>query len=182
MDRIAVLFPFVGIVVGLGLADLVFSVHRSIRAGRRWHWLPAVWACFTFVFVVLYWWIFTEIGDSPAFTVPLRFAFHLITPVLLVLLCAAALPDGDGDPDLLDYYLSNRRYYFGVFALLCVHSALDFGFNYGTWHHSTPWINLVTAAMMLSLAVAGRLAYHAVMTALLIGLLGFFTVGYALQV
>ena len=182
MDRLAVLFPFVGILVGLGLADLVFSVHRSIRARRRWHWLPAVWVGFTFVFVVLYWWIFTEIGRSPAFSVPLRFAFHLITPVLLVLLCASALPDGDGDGDLLSYYLRNRRHYFGVFAALCVHSALDFGFNYGTWGHSTPWINLATAAILLSLAVVGRLAYHAVMTVVLIGLLSVFTVGYALQV
>ncbi|MDT0630894.1 hypothetical protein [Rubrivirga litoralis] len=112
MDRLTVLFPFVGILVGLGLADLVFSVHRSIRAGRRWHGLPAAWVAFTFLFVVLYWWIFTEIGGYDTFRSLWRFAFHLVTPLLLVLVCAAALPDADAnEPDLLAYYVGNRRYF-----------------------------------------------------------------------
>ncbi len=65
MDQLFVLFPFVGILVGLGLADLVFSVHRAIRAKKRWDVLPAVWVAFTFIVVLAYWWVFAEVGRTP---------------------------------------------------------------------------------------------------------------------
>ena len=31
---------FVGIIIGLGVADLLISLHKLLRAGRRvkWHW------------------------------------------------------------------------------------------------------------------------------------------------
>ena len=183
MDRLTVLFPFVGILVGLGVADLVFSVHRSVRAGRRWHWLPAAWVTFTFLFAVFYWWIFTEIGGYDVFRALWRFAFHLITPLLLVLVCAAALPDGDGaEPDLRAYYLRNRRYFFGLYTLLFVHVALDYGLNYGSWERVPPWVALACALGTASLAVAGRPAYHAVVTAALLALLATGAVVYTLQV
>ena len=177
MDRLTVLFPFVGILVGLGVADLVFSVHRSIRAGRRWHGLPAAWVGFTFLFVVLYWWIFSEIGRAEVLGDFFRFAFHLLTPLLLVLTCAAALPDGDGERDLLAYYLRNRRYFFGLFTLLFVHMSLDYGFNYGSWGRPQPWLGLAFGVGTTSLAVVGRQRYHtAVTVALVVGLLFFIAV------
>ena len=184
VDRLTVLFPFVGILVGLGLADLVFSVHRSIRAGAAVALAPsAAWAGFTFLFVVLYWWIFTEIGGYEAFRVLWRFAFHLGTPVLLVLACAAAFPDGDrGEPDLLVYYLRNRRYFFGLWTLLFVHVALDYGFNYGSWERLPPWATLACAAGTASLAIVGRIGFHAVVTGTLIGLLSLMAAAYTLQV
>ena len=169
MDRIAVLFPFVGIVVGLGLADLVFSVHRSVRAGRRWHWLPATWVAFMLLLIVVYWWIFAEVGRADALGSVPRFAFHLLTPLLLVLACAAALPDGGrGEPDLLAYYLRNRRYFFGLLALLFAHMTLDYGLNYGSWGRPQPWVGLGFAAAMASLAVVGRPSYHRALTVALI--------------
>ena len=168
MDRLSVLFPFVGIVVGLGVADLVFSVHRTIRARSRWHPLPAAWVVFTFLYVVLYWWIFADIAGEGAFGTLLVFTFHLVTPVLLVLICAAALPDGGGERDLLAYYLGNRLHFFGLYALLFVHGALDYGFSYGTWARPQPWLLLTFGAATAGLAVTGRLAVHAVVTAVLL--------------
>ncbi|MDT7856537.1 hypothetical protein RQM47_07790 [Rubrivirga sp. S365] len=183
MDRLTVLFPFVGILVGLGLADLVFSVHRSVRAGRQWHALPAAWVVITFLFVVLYWWIFTEIGGYDTFRSLWRFAFHLVTPLLLVLVCAAALPDGDADePDLLAYYVRNRRYVFGLWTLLFVHIALDYGFNYGSWERAPPWVMLASALATASLAVTANKAYHAAVTAGLLAALALLITGYSLQV
>ncbi len=167
MDRLSVLFPFVGIVVGLGAADLAFSVHRAVRARSRWHALPAAWVALTLLFVALYWWVFADIAGEGAFSTLLAFAFHLVGP-LLVLVCAAALPDDGGRHDLLAYYLSNRRHFFGLYTLLFAHGALDYGFNYGTWGRPQPWALLVFGAATALLVVTERPAVHAAVTAALL--------------
>ncbi|WP_420455732.1 hypothetical protein [Rubrivirga sp.] len=180
MDRATVLLPFVGIIVGLGLADLLLSLHRTVRARRRWHWLPAFWTGLTFLLVLMYWWVFSEIVTSPVLGSFGRFAFHLGSPVLLFLLCAAALPDdvGDGE-DLRTYYFANHRYFFGLMAASGVHGALDYGFNYGSWGYPVPWIALVVAGLATTLAMTRRPAVHVVVSgliaALLVFLIGSFT-------
>ena len=168
MDRFAVLSPFVGVLVGLGVADLVFSVHRTVRAGRRWHWVPAVWVASVFLMALAYWWVFSEIGRSAALGQLPRFVFHLVSPLLLVLTCAAALPDDGADRDLWPYYLANRRYFFGLLAAYLLHTALDHGFNYGSWDRAIPWFTLGLAMAVVSLAVVERPGYHKAMAAVLL--------------
>lgn len=173
MDRVAFLLPFVGIIVGLGVADLLLSVHRAVRSGRRWHWLPATWTVVTFFLALLYWWVFSEIVQSDAIGTFGGFSFHLLSPVLLFLTCAAALPDAEGEEPLLDYYLGNRRYFFGLLAAYLLHAALDYIFGYGSgWDPfgglSPPWIALGLAALAAVLAATGKRSVHAVCTGLVL--------------
>ena len=171
MDRFAVLSPFVGVLVGLGVADLVFSVHRTVRAGRRWHWVPAVWVASVFLVALAYWWVFSEIGRSAALGQLPRFVFHLVSPLLLVLTCAAALPDDGDDRDLWPYYLANHRYFFALYAAFLFHATLDYGFNYGSWSRATPWFTLGLSTAAASLAVVEHEGYHKVMSAVLLAAL-----------
>ena len=179
MDRATILLPFVGIIVGLGLADLLLSFHRTVRARRRWHWLPAFWSGLTFLTALMYWWVFSEIVVLPAFGSFVPFAVHLGSPVLLFLLCAAALPDGaDDEADLRTYYFGNHRYFFGLFAALCVHGALDYGFNYGSWGQPVPWVTLALGALVGTLAATSRPAVHTVVSGVVAALFAFLVASY----
>lgn len=172
MNRADFLIPFVGIIVGLGVADLLLSVHRAIRAGVRWHPLPAAWATIAFMYVLMYWFVLGEIIQGRALTTFFGFAFHLGTPILLFLLCAAALPDrADPDEPLVDYYFGNRRYFFGLLAAHLVHGALDYGFGYGEWDRLPPWLSLGLALPVGALAFTDRRAVHAVVTVAVAALL-----------
>lgn len=167
MSRPDFLLPFVGIIVGLGVADLLLSVHRSIRRGRRWHWLPASWAALTFVCVLMYWWVLAEVIVDEEIGTFFGFAFHLGSPILLFLACAAVLPDDPTDDrPLLDYYFDNRRYFFGLLAAYFVHIALDYGFNYATWSQPPPWFCLGLAALVLPLAFSDKRGVHVALTGL----------------
>lgn len=167
MNRLDFLLPFVGIIIGLGVADLLLSVHRTVRAGKRWSMLPAVWAALTFFFVLMYWWVLAEIITDENIGTFFGFAFHLGSPVLLFLTCAAALPDSGDDQPLADYYVENRRYFFGLLTAYFVHAALDYGFNYGSWGQVPPWIALALAVLAGSLALTGRRAVHVAVTGLI---------------
>ena len=52
---------FVGIIIGLGVADLLGSVHKLLRAGRqvKWHWAtPALAILMLLVALHPWWWSF----------------------------------------------------------------------------------------------------------------------------
>ncbi len=110
---------FVSIVLGVALADLATSLHRLLRARSRvhWDWLAPLAAFGAMLVIVLGWW---ELYDNFTGRVALgRFLPVLFSLLLLFLLAAAALPDEVPDEgiDLRAYYLDNRAYFWGIFAL-----------------------------------------------------------------
>jgi hypothetical protein len=113
---------FVGIVVGLALADVAHSLHRLLRARQRvkWNLLAPLAALLVTVSIVNAWW-----SMDPVFGHALTFAAflpNLATLILLFLLASAALPDQvpDHGLDLGHYYMDNRGYFWGLFALWVV--------------------------------------------------------------
>ena len=110
---------FISIVLGVALADLATSLHRLLRARSRvrWDWLAPLAAFGAMLVIVLGWW---ELYDNFTGKVSLgRFLPVLYSLLLLFLLAAAALPDEVPDEgiDLRAYYLDNRAYFWGIFAL-----------------------------------------------------------------
>ncbi len=94
-----------------------------------------------------------------------------MSPLLLILVCAAALPDAGDDRDLRTYYAETHRYFFGLFALYFLHAALDYGFNYGTWQRGIPWTILLFSAATALLAATPDRRVHLAVTGLLVTLL-----------
>lgn len=108
---------YLGIIVGLALANVLTSFHKLIDAGPRvhWHWLAPASALYASVLTLGEFWSVWErqngMGHRLFFTwLPLAFAF-----AILFLFCAASLPDevSGGRLDLKDYYFSNRKRIWG---------------------------------------------------------------------
>ena len=112
----------ISVIVGLGLADLLGNFNRLVRAGRevRWAVLPLVWALVALVLVNNYWWGLYQgyVGVTSAANA-LTFLLGLGMPIMLYLICAAALPNGRSEAarDLRAAYFLESRYFFALIVL-----------------------------------------------------------------
>lgn len=114
-EYIAVL---VSIVIGLALADLLASLHRLLRAGRRvrWDWAAPLAAILVVMTLVMLWWAFYQPSAEPVSIG--EFLPDFVTLVLLFLLAGAALPD-EVPPEglsLRTYYDRNGPYFWSLFS------------------------------------------------------------------
>jgi hypothetical protein len=123
MDIRAHSIALISVIVGLGLADLLGNLNRLIRARVpvAWDLLPLAWALLALLFVTNYWWsVYTGAVVAAAAGNSAGFLAGLLLPILLYLICAAALPTGRDDSQRLDMraaYLAESRYFFTVVAI-----------------------------------------------------------------
>jgi hypothetical protein len=113
---------YLGIIVGLALANILASLHKLFEAGNRvrWGWMAPASAAYAATHTLnefWYTWIYHqhEVGQQTIFTwYPGAVAF-----ALLFLMCAASLPDeAEGPVDLERYYIDNRKRFWGFSAAL----------------------------------------------------------------
>jgi hypothetical protein len=114
---------YLGIIVGLALANILASLHKLIEAGKRvrWSWMAPASAAYAATHTInefWYTWIHHQhdVGQQTIFTwYPGAVAF-----ALLFLMCAASLPDdaAEGSVDLDRYYIENRKRFWGFSAAL----------------------------------------------------------------
>ena len=106
------LLAFVGIIIGLGVADLLTSLHRLLRAGKRvkWHWATPTLAILMLLVTLVVWFrsyvAFSEIrSETIADFLPV-----FLVLVFSFLMMAAALPDEvpESGIDLKQFYFSSR--------------------------------------------------------------------------
>lgn len=108
------------ILVSLALADIVLSFHRLMRHARtvRWDGRVLVAATLVILEIIRLWfaqWSIRDIAVGQTFPIYLA---QFVQILLLVLLAASCLPDeAEAHCDLHAFYDSNRRYFWGVFAL-----------------------------------------------------------------
>ena len=103
---------FVGIIIGLGVADLLTSFHKLLRGGRRvkWHWAtPSLAALMLLVTLVLWWRSFVWYSDLTSESIA-GFLPRFLALIVAFLMMAAALPDEvpESGIDLRQFYLSSR--------------------------------------------------------------------------
>ena len=113
---------FIGIIVGLALANVLASVHKLMEAGRRvrWDWLaPAMAADATLLTLGAFWhqWLLMQTSPHVA-TYFIAALIRAISFFLLYLACAATLPDEvpESGVDLRAYYVDNRVRIWGLFC------------------------------------------------------------------
>lgn len=114
----------ISIVLGVAITLELENLNRLIRAPNvRWHWAQAIFAVFALLMVLVFWWMMAARRDTGAITLG-QFLPIMGLMVLLVLTAAVALPDKvpeEGTLDMGDYYMTNRKYQWGlVLALVAI--------------------------------------------------------------
>jgi hypothetical protein len=157
----------VSVIVGLGLTELLANLNGLIRSRRevRWHVLPLVWAAVCLVLVVNLWWgvYLGAIGIATPSNAGV-FLLYLGVPVLLYLVCSAALPEkSPGGPlDLRQAYFEGSRY-FSVLLLAYVGATLLQAYlarGHLEWSVTTTVLRVGIIVVLLPLVWTRRPAYH----------------------
>jgi len=109
---------FVSIIVGLGVADILVSFQRLLRARKlvRWDWAALIVALLALLVLVQSWWSIAQPG-AKTMTIG-AFLPTLVELILLFLLASATLPDEvpSGGVDLRAYYQEQGSYIWTLFA------------------------------------------------------------------
>jgi len=160
---------FVGIIIGLGVADVLVSLHGLLRAGRRvkWHWAtPALAALMLLVSLVLWWQCYYLFGGLTSETIA-GFLPNFLLLVVAFLMMAAALPDevpADGI-DLKQYYLSTRVHQWTLMSAALGGGVLLVGA--GKWHinlgemPAESWLPITSFVIAVMAAFISSMRFHA---------------------
>ena len=182
-EHLAVL---ISIVLGLGIAHLLTSVHRLVqaRARVRTYWLPLLWTLLLFVTQIEWWWAIFALRTETVWNF-FYFLFVLLSPVSLYLAAAFVLPEveagGDAPIDLRAYYYENRRWFFAIVAAGPMLDASRRAVQAGTWLDAGVVSNLIAAVLLSLLALTSRPRVHGVATLLITALFGYFLLSAALE-
>lgn len=147
---------FAAMLVGLAVADLSFSLHRLLRAGRtiEWDWVTPVMAFITLCYILNLWWGFyfaySELDE-------INFGwFMLDVAILLVLflMAAAVLPDEklESGTSLRQYYWDSCTYFWSTHALymaLVVVKNIQLQQGLGASSRDYLMVNIPMASMVL---------------------------------
>jgi len=115
------------IVLGLGLTRLLNGTSRFVQhPGRQAVYLVHLgWVGWTVLLLVHFWWWEFWLAATPRWTFEL-YLFVVAYVVLLFLLCTLLYPDDlDGYAGYEDYFLSRRRWFFGLLAATFVFDFVD---------------------------------------------------------
>jgi hypothetical protein len=172
----------IAIVLGLAMTNVLTRLALVMQARKRvnFYWPPVAWSIWILLIAVQHWWSQWSVRDVHEWSFG-DFWLQLLTPIILFLLSALALPDReeDGKIDLEDWYFFNRRWFFCLLFFLPLTSIAEEIVRSG---HVYSYVNLgfliafdVVAAVgyFITSRRAGEwaTALVMVMTALYVGLL-----------
>lgn len=116
----------VGMVLGLGITRLLSNAARFVQHPTREHvwWVHLAWVFSMLLMLVHFWWWEFRLFQIPHWTFE-WYLFLIFYVVVLYLLCTLLFPDQmDEYAGFRDYFLSRRKWFFGLLALSYM---LDFG-------------------------------------------------------
>jgi hypothetical protein len=174
----------ISIILGLGIAHLLWSLQQLVqaRARVRFHWLPLAWSGLVFVGLVEWWWASFGMRAQSDWNF-FFFLFVLLRPVTAYLGAAFVLPTVEpATPiDLERYYFANRRWLFSVLAAGNLLDAVRRGVEGVPLADIAVWSNLVSCLLLGSLGVVRSARFHALITLLTAALFAVFIVRAALE-
>jgi hypothetical protein len=116
-----------GIVLGLSITRLLSGLARIVQhpAREKVYPLHLAWVFAVLLFVIDFWWWEFRLSALPRFSFEL-FVFVLFYASLFYFLCALLFPDDMQDYDgYADYFMSRRRWFFGILALTAIADVAD---------------------------------------------------------
>lgn len=174
----------VSIILGLGITQLLMSLHRLVQARERVkpYWLPLLWAAVMFVAQVEWWWSSYAMREETIWNF-FYFLFVLLSPVTLYLAAAFVLPEIEKGEryDLKEYDYASRGWFFAFVAAGPVLDAIRRGIQAGSYTDFGAVSNAISAVMLGSPAVSRNERYHAAVTIAVTLLFLSFIVSAALQ-
>ena len=175
----------ISIVLGLGMAHLLWAFHRVVEARERVHlyWLSLVWVALIFIAQVEWWWSSYSLQNEVKNWTFFYFLFVLSSPVTLYLAAAFTLPEIEKGVtyDLKTYYFHTKRWLFTMVALGPALDAVRRGIDAGSFRDFGSVSNAVSAVMVGSLAFSDNELHHAIVTLIVAGLFLFFIAVEALK-
>lgn len=156
----------ISVVIGLGLTSLLGGFNRLMRRRREFRWdaLPLVWALIALLLVNNYWWGL-YLGEVAA-TAPSNvdaYLLGLVFPILLYLICAAALPDARAlrGRDLLAVYFAESRYFFALIILYVFATGWGTAAHVGAFHwNEHMWLRLAIIGLCFPLMWTRKRLFH----------------------
>lgn len=176
----------ISIVLGLGIAHLLTTVHELVQARARVkvYWLSILWFLLIFVSLIEWWWASFALRTTLKWNF-FYFLFILMSPVSMYLAAAFVLPDDSeesgGIIDLRRYYYENAAWLFGILAVSPAFDAIRRGLEAGTMRNTGAWSNAVSAVLVASMGYIKRPWYHATVTLIVSALFLSFIVSSALE-
>lgn len=157
MDEFTYLSVLIGLILGLGITQLMEGFGRLLQLRERitWYWPGMIWGSVLMILHIQAWWAMYELRHIPHWTFP-SFIVVLVQPVLLFLLSALALPDAreEQDIDLRVAFIGHAPFSFIVASLMVLSSV---GKEYWLYHRLPHGENLLFHALFLLLFVTGAL-------------------------
>lgn len=114
-------------VVSLAIARLLSGLARFVQhPGRHaWYGVHALWTLYMIVMLIHFWWWEFALSRVPAWHFT-AFAFVVGYAAVLYLLCAILFPDDIAEyAGFRGYFLSRRKWFFGILALTFVLDVVD---------------------------------------------------------
>ena len=139
----------ISVVIGLGLTSLLGNFNRLMRRRSeiRWDALPLAWALIALMLVNNYSSaVYLGMVTSTAATNVGDFALSLLYPILLYLICAAALPDARllRGGDLRAAYFAESRYFFILIVLYVFATGVGTAAHAGAFQmNEHMWLRLI---------------------------------------
>lgn len=180
MSNENLLITFIAILAGLGLTDLIHSLHRLLRIRKeiKWHWIPLAHTFMSFQAMIIIWYNIRAELNSPLIETSLGFFVWLIPIILILLVMLAVLPDKESKPgfNLLDWYFAQHKYYFTLLTIF----VFSYTFNRSLMFETNPawYLPLILSLIYILLIFSKRYWVHAIAT---LFLLAFFMLNYLLQ-
>ena len=126
MNPFEYLAALVSIVAGLGLTRALSGLAKIVHtSGDRSVSVHVAWTGSVLLWLVAFWWFTFWLGSLDTWTVPLLL-FVLLYGAVIYFLIALLYPDKlDAETDFLEYFVENRRWFFGTFVALGVLDLAD---------------------------------------------------------
>lgn len=175
MQMFEYIIVLISIVIGLALTHLMQGIAGLIQHPSRdriW-WVHLVWVAYMFISTIFWWWWQFNLQKIATWTFSV-YVFVLCYAFLIYIICALLFPkDLEGYDGFKDYFLSRRRWFFG---LLIVWQAIDLFDSWikGPEHFASLGKEYLVAWVVFSLlAVVGqwtrRVTPHAAIAILFLG-------------
>ena len=155
------------IIVGLGIAHLLRGVASLVQHPGRYksYWIHLLWVAFMFFQAIFWWWWEFAFESLEVWTFQL-YLFVLLYAVLIYLLCALLFPsDLDGYSGYEEYFMSRRRWFFGIFTVYMLVDQLDTWLKGAEYYASLGVEYPITSFLYIAGSVIGILTvnrrYHA---------------------